>query len=171
MTAKAVNDKTPTGVSSVYPPVLLLIAVALLIYWAYGYGETARQLPVLVGTGTLILIVLDIISRLRGKVGVVIRSSLGAGFQDREMDFNPRLQSEIIQLAWIVACVVSILFVGILPTVPMFIFLYLVIQGKRSFIFSVIVSLHVLLLVGLVFEVLLDYELYRGHQFGQDGFE
>jgi len=169
--AKVQNDETLTAVRSVYPPVLLLLAVSTFIYWAYGYGEAARQLPVLVGTGTLALIFLDILSRLHGRVGIAIRSALGADFQDREMTRDPRWQSEIIQFVWLMACVASVALIGILPTVPIFIFLYMVIQGRLGFVFSVIVSLLALLLVGLLFEVLLDYELYRGMLFDRDRFD
>lgn len=167
--AKAENDATPAGTKSVYPPILLLIVVGLLLYWATGYGETARQLPILVSIGTLILIVLDLFSRLHGKLGTLIRSALGAGFQNQEMTSKPRWQSEILQFIWVACCVASIAFIGILPTMPMFIFLYMVIQGRQKIIISVIISILVLLLIGLVFELLLGYELHRGILFDPSG--
>lgn len=165
------NERIRSDIRSVYPPLLLLTAVGLLIYWAYGYGETARQLPVLVGTGTAILVVLDILSRLHGKVAAVIRSVLGAGFQDRELTLESRWQSEIIQFVWMFSCVVGIVFIGILATVPAFVLMYMFIQGKQSLLFSMTISLVVLVLVGLVFEVLLDYELHRGLLFDQGKYD
>jgi hypothetical protein len=162
MKKQAENDGIRSGVTTLYPPVLLLIASALLIYRASGYGETARQLPVLVASGTLVLVVLDILSRLGGKVGGLIRSALGAGFHDREMTTEPRWQSELTQLAWVGGSVTSIMLIGILPTVPAFIFMYMLIQGRQDVLSSAIVSLLVLFLVGVLFEFILDYELYKG---------
>jgi cation transporter-like permease len=156
---------------SVFPPIPPLIAVMLLISVASGYGETARQLPLIVGTSTLVLILLDIVSRLPGKAGAIIRSALGAGFQDPELTEEPRWQSEAIQLVWVATCVLGILLIGILPTVPIFIFSYMFVQGGQRLIVSVIVALLVLLLIGLLFEVALDYELYRGMLFDESGFD
>ena len=168
---QAESDKIPTGVNSIYPPILLMIAVGLFIYWAYDYGETARRLPLLISTGTLVLVVLDFLSRFRSKVGALIRLALGAGFQDREMKHEPQWQSEIIQVIWVIFCVSSMVLIGILHTVPIFIFLYILIQGKQTFKISLLISFVIFLIVGLVFEILLEYDLYRGMLFNTDGFE
>jgi hypothetical protein len=169
--AQAENDKIPSGIKSVYPPILLVILVGLLIYWANDYGETARRLPLLIGAGTLVFIVLDFISRFRGKFGALIRLSLGAGFQDPEMKHSPKWQSEIMQLVWVAFSVTGIVLIGILPTVPIFVFLYMLIQGRQNFLPSLMVSVLTVFVVTLVFEVLLEYDLYRGLLFNQDGLE
>jgi hypothetical protein len=167
----AESNRIPTGANSIYPPILLLIVAGLFIYSTYDYGETARRLPLLIGTGTLVLIVLDFLSRFHSRVGALIRLALGAGFQDPEMKHDPRWRSEIMQVFWVAFCVISILLVGILPTVPTFIFLYMLIQGKQTFVFSLMVSVLVILIVVLVFEIFLDYDLYRGILFNREGFE
>ena len=169
--AEAENDRIPMGVNSIYPPILLLIVVGLLIYSAYDYGETARRLPLVVSTGTLVLIVLDFLSRFRSKVGAMIRIALSAGFQDPEMKHAPQWQSEIMQVIWVAFYVISIVLIGILPTVPIFIFSYMVIQGKQTFVASLVVSILTVLVIGLVFEIFLEYDLYTGMLFNQYGFE
>ena len=164
------SDKIPAVVNSIYPPILLLIVVGVLIHWTYDYGETARRLPLLVSTGTFALIILDFLSRLRGKAGALIRFALGAGFQNREMQHDPQWQSEVIQVIWVACCVSSMVLIGILPTIPLFIFLYMVIQGKQNIKFSLMVAIFVVVLVGLVFEIFLEYDLYRGMLLDQDSF-
>jgi len=169
-TAQAESEKIPAGVKSIYPPILLLIVVGILIYWTYDYGETARRLPLLISTGLFVLIVLDLLARIPGKVGRLIGLALGAGFQNREMKHNPHWRSEIVQALWVVFCVTGIALIGILPTIPIFIFLYMVIQGKQKIVFSLLIAGLVVFVVGLVFEIFLEYDLYRGMLLDPDGF-
>jgi len=168
--AKAENEKTPAGTKSLYVPVPLLVLVSLLIFFTYDYGQTASQLPLLVSTVTLVLIILDFLSRLRGKIGTFIRMSLGAGFHDLEMKHDPEWRSEIVQVIWVAFCVISIVLIGILPTIPIFVFLYMVTQGKQTIVSSMMVSIFSVVVVALVFEVLLEYDLYRGLLFDQDSY-
>lgn len=169
--AQADDEDVPAGVSSIYPPLLLSIVVGLLIFWSYDYGETARRLPLLISTATLVLIFLDILSRFNSKVGRAIRLTLGAGFKDREMQNNPAWRAELMQVFWVASCVVSIALIGILPTVPLFIFAYMVIQGKQKLAFSLMIATLILIVVGVVFEIFLEYDLYRGMLLNQDSFE
>lgn len=164
------SDKIPKGVNSIYPPILLLVVVGLLIYWSYDYSETARRLPLLISTGTLVLIVLDLLSRFHGKVGALIRLALGAGFEDREMKHDPEWRLEILQAIWIASCVTSMALIGILPTIPIFVFLYMLVQGKQKIQFSLMIAALIVLVVGLVFEIFLEYDLYRGMLLNHDSF-
>lgn len=170
MSAKRENDEVSRGVGSVRSPLMLLIAAGWFVYWAFDYGETARQLPVLIGAGTSLLIVLDVLSRLPGRLGTLTRSALGAGFQDRELKHVPSWRAELMQLAWITVCVIGIIAIGILPAVTLYVLFYMLVQGRQGWLSSVIIAAVVLGMVALVFEVALDYELYRGILFDPDGF-
>jgi len=164
-------EQVPPGVTSIYPPILLLFVVVILTYSTFDYGETARQLPLLICAGLFVLIVLDLLSRLPGKAGALIRLALGAGFQNREMTHSPRWQAEIIQIMWVAGCVISMALIGILPAVPLFIFSYMVIQGKQKIVFSLMIAMLIVCVVGLVFELFLEYDLYRGVLLDPDRFE
>ncbi len=170
-TTQADDNRRPKGVSSIYPPILLLLVIGLLVYWTYGYGETARRLPLLISFGALALSMLDLISRLRGKAGSLIRLALGAGFQDPEMKHDPVWQSEILHVIWVAGCVLGMALIGILATIPLFIFLYMVLQGKQKILFSVTIATLVVLMVGIIFEIFLEYDLYGGMLLNRDGFE
>ena len=93
---------------------------------------------------------------------------LGAGFQDLEMKHDPEWRSEIRQVIWVACCVISMALIGILPTIPLFIFLYMIIQGEQKVVFSVLISALVVIAVGSVFEIFLEYDLYRGMLLNQD---
>jgi hypothetical protein len=168
--AQGDSDTGPTGVSSVYPPIALAILAGLILYWASNYGETARQLPMLISSVTLFLAVLDIASRVCGPIGRFLQLSFGAGFEDREMDFRPPLSAELMQLTWVAVIVTGIAFVGILVAVPVFTFLYALIHGRWHPLTCAALAILVVALIATVFEGFLDYDLYRGLLFSDDGY-
>lgn len=162
------NEQQSRIVSSIFPPLILLAVAGLLILFASDYGATARRLPLLIAVSTVGLLILDLLSRLQGNIGALIRSALGAGFENPEMTHNPQWRAEVLQLLWVTACVSSMVLVGFLPTIPVFIFLYMMLHGKQTVMLSILISIVIVSVVGFVFEWLLDYDLYRGILFDQD---
>jgi uncharacterized membrane protein (DUF373 family) len=169
MTPTDDSNKIPAIIQSVYPPLLLMGLAGLLIYWSYDYGETARRLPLLVSSGIFVLIFLDLLSRFPNKIGALIQWTLGAGFQDREMKHDPNWRDEIVQITWVAICLAGMALFGILATIPMFIFMYMRIQGKQKPWFSLLIAAIVVAMVGLIFEFFLEYDLYRGMLLNDDG--
>jgi hypothetical protein len=163
------DAKIPAIVQSIYPPLVLLVLAGLLMYWSFDYGETARRLPLLISSVTFGLIVLDLLSRFPSKVGELIHWTLGAGFQDREMMEDPHWRAELLQITWVAGCVACMAALGILATIPLFIFLYMLIQGKQPLFFSLLIATIVVVIVAIVFEFFLEYDLYRGMLFSNDG--
>lgn len=87
------------------------------------------------------------------------------------MQHNLRWHAEVVQVGWLLCCVIAMALFGILITIPLFVFLYLVLQGRRKIGFSLLVAALVVVAVGFVFEFALEYELYRGMLLNRDGFE
>lgn len=156
------------GINSLVPPALLAIVAAATWYAASGYGATARQLPMLVAGGIVVLATLDLLSRLPGAIGQVLRTALGAGFDEPEIELRAAWQREIAQVGWVVAAVAAVVLVGFLVAIPLFVFLYSRLNGSRSTPASVLAAVLATAAVALVFELLLDYTLYRGILFGAD---
>jgi predicted permease len=63
------------------------------------------------------------------------------------------------------------MFIGILPSIFIFVLVYMRYQGKQSWRNSILASIGNLLFVVAVFEVLLQYNLYRGALFDSRGFD
>lgn len=166
------NDRpdVPRHIRSIWPPLLLLVLSVGYTVWAQRYGATPRLMPTIVGVTTVFLCLLDLLSRFDTGVGRAIRDALGADFRDREMKHDPALRSELAQMAWMVSCILLILLIGILPTVPLFIFAYMMVVGRRPLLPSVASAAGVLAAVYLIFEQVLDYDLYRGALFEAGGF-
>ena len=160
----------PRKVRSIWPPLLLLALSVGYAVWAQKYGDVPRLMPTIVGVATAILAVLDLLSRFDTRVGNFLKVAMGADFANREMGHNPGLRDEVVQIGWMVGCILGILTIGILPTIPLFIASYMRLFGGRPWLSCALSALLVLAFVTLTFEVLLDYTLYRGVLFDPKGF-
>lgn len=156
----------PAEVTSIYPPLVLMTISGVMILWSLQYGNTARLLPMGVAGVVFFLAVLDLSSRFNTRFAEFLRFFLGAGFTEPEMTSHPKGSAELKQILWLIACLISFMLVGILPTIPFFTFLYMFFSGEQSLASSTTTAIAVVVVIGLVFELLLGYELYRGFVMG-----
>jgi hypothetical protein len=162
----------PPFVRSVYPPLAIMAVAAAMFFWSLSYdNETAREVPLLVSAGLFVLAVFDLVCRFDAPALGPLRDFWGADFRNPEMKHHPRFADEATQVAWMVACVAGIMLIGILPTVPIFVLLYMTVGGRRRWLEGLIVGAVVLAFVYGIFELLLDYRLYRGALIDPRGFE
>jgi hypothetical protein len=164
------NEPAPRLVRSIAAPSVLIVTSLALLIWSSMFNQTARQVPMLVATAMLVLSIFDFLCRFDVPALRPLRDFWGADFRNREMRHNPRWTSEVGQVLWMIGCVVAMLLIGFLPAVPLFVFLYMVINGRRPMIESLVTAAIVFGFVFVVFEVLLDYQLYRGALFDARGF-
>ena len=164
------DKRAPKAVRSIWPPLALIVFSILMIVWSQDYSETARGVPVLVGWGMLALCTFDLLSRLDLPFAQLLKDFWGADFLNREMTHNPPWKSDVTQVLWMFGCVAGMLSVGILPTLPLFVMAYMAFVGGRRWIECIAAGAVVFGFVFVVFEVLLDYELYRGVLFDERGF-
>jgi len=163
------NETAPKLVRSIAAPsVLIVVSVGLLI-WSSAFTQTARQVPMLVAAAMLVLSVFDFVCRFDRPALRPLRDFWGADFDNREMRHNPRVAAEVGQILWMFGCVAAMLLIGFLPAVPLFVFVYMLINGRRPLIESLVTAAIVFGFVYVVFEVLLDYRLYRGALFDVRG--
>lgn len=169
----AINDQIIENdgpLRSVYPAIVWIAMCAIYVVWAYRFNTISRTFPLMAGYLGLVLGVLDLISRLDGGLANIIRITMGAGFSNPEMTHYPSLREELTQVGWMTAFGISALFVGILPSVPAYVLLSMRINGRREWKQAIVTSLGVLFFVYLVFEVMLNFQLYRGVLFDARGF-
>lgn len=163
------KDSAPKLVRSVVAPLVLLAASIGMLIWSSTYNQTARQVPILVAGTMVVLSVIDLVSRFDRRFLDPLRDFWGADFGNREMQHNPRWTTEAAQVLWMIACVAAMLLIGILPAVPAFVFFYMIFSGQRPLLESVATAAVVFAFVFMVFEVFLDYPLYRGALFDPRG--
>lgn len=164
------DNRVPAMVRSIYPPLLLIVLSIVMIVWSYGFNETARTVPLLVGYGLLFLSGIDFYCRLDLPFANLLSDFWGADFRNPEMSHNPDWKAEAAQILWITGCVAAMLLIGILPTAPLFVMSYMAVNGSRRWPECLAGGAAVFGFVYVVFELLLDYQLYRGVLFDERGF-
>lgn len=164
------TDRAPRLVRSVAAPIVMIVVSAGMLAWSSTYNETARQVPMLVAGTMVILSLIDLVCRFDLPVLEPLRDFWGADFRNREMRHNPRVAREVAQIIWMIACVTAMMVIGILPAVPAFVLFYMVFNGRRPVFESAATAAIVFAFVFVVFEVLLEYRLYRGVLFSARGF-
>ena len=162
----------PPFVRSVYPPLVIMTVAAVMFVWSLSFdNETAREVPLLVSAGLFVLAAFDLACRFDRPALRPLRDFWGADFRNPAMTHHPRFADEAVQIAWMVACVAGIMLIGILPTVPIFVLLYMTVGGRRPWLEGLVVAVVVLAFVFGIFELLLDYRLYRGALIDPRGFQ
>ncbi|MBL1435040.1 MAG: hypothetical protein COB08_002420 [Rhodobacteraceae bacterium] len=166
---KANSEYVPYSVRSIYPALAILALAAAVYFWSQSFGEVARRLPALVALTLFVLALMDLWTRTKLPGSELMRAFWGADFTRREMTHNPALKTELGLMAWIGGCFVGMALFGILPTMPLFCVLFTRIRSRRPLKQALIVGLIVLGFETFVFELMLDYELYRGLLFADGG--
>jgi hypothetical protein len=161
----------PPFVRSVWPPLAIMAFATIMFVWTLRYNDIARQVPLLVASALFFLGVFDLVCRIDRRALDPLRDFWGGDFGNPEMKHHPRVRDEAIQIGWMIASVAGMMLLGILPTVPLFIFFYTKVQGKRPWLESLLVAAIIFIFVYAVFELFLDYRLYRGALFDPRGFQ
>jgi hypothetical protein len=150
------------------PPLVFLTLTIVFIVAAYGYPPASRQVPLLVCYALLVLIALDILSRTSTRSGQLVRRFLnpGSGLADlaktEEDEEHPSGQRELLAVGWVAAFTAGVMLVGILPSVPVYLAAYMIFEGRKSPLFSILIAAAVVLFLWASFEQVLSISLYRG---------
>lgn len=156
------------------------VIVAWMVFEAWGFSETARTVPLVVGVPTLVLIVIQII---RDGIGVVRRDSTVGAASEIEQDRYARAaadQSEAAAaavasdvaadrstsmlgaLAWVGALALLIWLAGLLLAIPVFMAAFMKVFGRERWTTIAAFALGTAVAVYVFFTLVLDVRLYSG---------
>ena len=93
-----------------------------------------------------------------GWVAVVLSGAQSGGGKAATHPFTAELRA----FAWVALACVGVIFVGFLWAVPVFVFVYMMIQGRKPVVQSGLTALAATLFLWVAFELLLKYEIFRG---------
>ena len=146
---------------------LLLITIGYLIT-AYGYTPDARAFPLGVAWVTLVLAALDLVSRTRTKLGGTLMHWLNPAGEPakRTGEIHYPALKQVTAVLWIAGFTLLMVVAGILYAVPIFVFSSLYFRGKRSLLLCAAISAGATLMIWILFEQILQLELYPGLLFG-----
>jgi len=126
------------------PSVALAILTVVFLATAYTYPSQARAFPVAVAWVMLFLIAIDMLS--------------GKTAEDR-----PPVAGQFRAVAWLAAFALTLVLIGILYGVPLYIAASLRFRGHRSWIASLMAAAITTSGIWLLFAVVLRLDLYQGY--------
>lgn len=146
------------------PPVAMLAFSAVFLGWSYTYGERAQQMPVLVGWVMVILCMLDLVASSGTRVGDMVRAFFSGTFIGEKPGAatGQPLGRTLIAMIWPTAFVMLVGLFGYMPVIPVYAFLFVVAQGRKTVRQGIISAAVTTAFTYVVFELLLRYEVYKG---------
>jgi hypothetical protein len=159
-----------TSVVEYLPPAALLFLSAGFLKTAYGFNGASSAMPVLIGWTMVTLTSLDLITRLRLPLGDMLARALNPSSLKAVHAPAAPFQSlrQLVAVAGIIVFVASMVVVGILPTVSVFMLVALRFGARRGWMFSLIGAAGMSLLVWAMFARLLGLEIFPGLLFDGD---
>lgn len=141
---------------------LMLVLAAAFLFFSYQLTGKGETVPVLIGWIAVFLCVLDVIAHTDNSVGRAVAMLLsGSTHLDAESGTEATL-SETVSMAWMVIATAAIVLFGFLIATPVYVFAYMILHGKKPIIQSGMTALVTTLFVWVVFELLMEYQVYRG---------
>ena len=140
----------------------LLLVTVLYLTLSYGYPAKARVFPAMVAWVMLGLVVLDILSRTHTTFGIAILRALNPAAEAHTNDPKRKGWREIGAMLWIAGFVATVLLIGLLSAIPLYIFASMRFRGGCSYLACLTAAGVTTLFVWLMFGVLLRLSLYPG---------
>jgi len=145
----------------------LFLILGLAVYQAFSFGPRARLMPLIIGIPTFLLsvavLVAELVAQWRGKK----RAGSAMDASRVEEPITPeekrvRSRRETAAVLWLLGLVVIIWLTGLIWAIPVFLILFLRLQGHEPWKVTLPISLGTWMVVYLLFVVILKMELYNG---------
>lgn len=161
--------QVPWLIRSVVPSLVLIGLGLILFLLSLDFTGSAARFPAAVSLLLIGFSLVDLYCRTTLPGAVAMLDFWGADFKRREMATDPPLRDEIIQIGWVVGCVVLVALIGILPAMAIYCTAYIRFNAGLSWKAALLIGLGFLGFSVLVFEWGLNFELYRGLLFTDGG--
>ena len=152
--------------ASAYYILVTLAFVVLFIVTSYQYKLTDRMFPLIVGYVALPLLLMDLLALTDSKIGRKISIFFSAKTPeevDKDADKTKRTMAEELKIfMWMGMLVLGIYLIGFLPCTPIFVYCWMKFRGGYSVRQSAYLAIATITFVYVLFEILLQYELYPG---------
>lgn len=145
---------------------LFTIAVAYLAT-AYSYMPQARAFPAAVAWATIVIVVVDFVSRTQTPAGQTLTRLFNPSALPHQADHRqqyPAMKQALAVLS-VFGFVLLIVLVGFVYAVPVYVFASMYLRGRRPLLLCFIVSAAVTIFIWALFEQFLKIELYPGMLF------
>jgi hypothetical protein len=157
------RDMEARSRKDLYVSLVMLAAMVAMLILSYQLDPKGRMMPVLVAWAGIVLCALDAFGHTDSRAGRWV----GMFLSDRlDLQKRPpaarRLSVEALACFWMMVALALMLVLGFILATPLYILGYMLIYGRRSFRQSAITAVVTTAFIWVVFEILLQYNLYRG---------
>jgi len=141
---------------------LVLMGALAFLALSYQLPGAGRDVPVLVGWVAVGLCILDLIAQTPTAAGRWVAALL-SGSASATPDEKPRgVILELKSFFWILIACAGVIVFGFLWAVPVYVFAYMLLHGRKPVVQSGLTALGATAFLWIAFELLLEYEIYRG---------
>ena len=145
---------------------LLMTFVTVLVAISFGYDRKSALLPILVGVTSLALGALVLASEIFSKVRAIFMTNLFQISTMKKESESIRALSFGITSIWILLLLFFIFFFGFLISLPVWIFCYILFQGRRPWSQALMMSASMWIFLYGFFVRIMNLELFEGILFG-----
>ncbi|MBT5049348.1 MAG: hypothetical protein HOM58_12690 [Rhodospirillaceae bacterium] len=147
--------------------ILFILAVVILfIATSYQYKLTDRMFPLMVGYVAIPLLILDLLTltdtRMGEKISIMLSAKTPTDVDEASDSLVRPVKTELIVFLWMALLVLGIYLAGFLPVIPVFVFCWMKFRGGYGVAMSGYLALGTIVFVYVLFELILQYELYPG---------
>lgn len=161
--------------------VLMLSIFVVMVYMAMGYPPGARMMPLVIGIPGILLcsfqLLLDFLNARHSPITDHFHSAPRAGeeqtaemlaeAEDQEPEWGPEtMAAELTIWTYFLIYISGVLLFGFLPLIPILVATYLWREAKVALPYALLAAAICLTLLYLLFETILQFELYRGYLAG-----
>jgi hypothetical protein len=149
------------------PPLVVFACSIGFLIWAYTYEGRAEMMPALTGWFLVVMSFLDILANTGTRVGGAVAEFFSGKLTgEAKGEAHGSLGRTVQAMAWPGGFVAGIVLFGFFIAIPIYVFLFMLLFGKKSLRKAVTGALATTFFTLVVFEWLLDYEVFRGVLFG-----
>ena len=146
-------------------PVTAMALTLFFLVISYQLSEKARMVPLLALYSNLVLVSLELVGRSQSGFGRTVRRVLLGNAPPMKILGGYRgkpLSRELGAIGMILGFCGAVQLLGILPTVPFFVVLYMRLWSKMTLRTALTAAAIITVFVGVLFELILGVTLYQG---------
>lgn len=141
---------------------MVLIIMILMVMVSFQYGAGSRTLPMISGTFAALLMGFLVIMSVSAPISDWYQKfEVKSILSEKELSVAEK-KRELSVVAWFSGCTVVIYLLGFMIGIPLFLFLFLKIWAKESWLLSVVLAAVVLAVVYVAFVYILRVPLHGG---------
>ena len=145
--------------------IFLLFIMLVMVFFSFNYSGGSKILPMISGVFSALIMGFMVNMSFSAKITSWYQKfEKKSVLSERTMKKDEK-KREISVIAWFSGCTVVIYFLGFLVGIPLFLFLFLKLWAKESWLLSVVLATTVLVVVYFAFVYILRVPLHNGMLF------